>query len=114
MECGSLPPLCFYAQTTCLEPDRHGAANNVSVPISASEGVLRTLRQPPIGTRDNLRATPQSGGKTQTASLSLYLGPQPDNEPVTLFRLTPKCRAVVTALPAAREADTEKLTKRAA
>ncbi len=37
LECGSSLPLCFYAQTTCLEPDRHEAANNVSVPISASE-----------------------------------------------------------------------------
>ncbi|NLH73385.1 MAG: hypothetical protein GX456_10055 [Verrucomicrobia bacterium] len=46
--------------------------NNVSVPISASERFLRRLRQPPVGTRGNLRATPQSGGKTQTASLSLY------------------------------------------
>ncbi|HOK77208.1 MAG TPA: hypothetical protein PLW35_05730 [Verrucomicrobiota bacterium] len=36
LECGSLLPLCFYAQTTCLEPDRHDAENNVSVPISAS------------------------------------------------------------------------------
>ncbi len=35
LECGGLPPLCFYAQTTCLEPDRHGLQNNVSVPISA-------------------------------------------------------------------------------
>ncbi|NLH72058.1 MAG: hypothetical protein GX456_03275 [Verrucomicrobia bacterium] len=36
--------------------------NNVSVPISASEGFLRTLRQPPTGTTDNFRAKPQSGG----------------------------------------------------
>jgi len=36
LECGSLLPLCFYAQTTCLEPDRHSVQNNVSVPISAS------------------------------------------------------------------------------
>ncbi|NLH74131.1 MAG: hypothetical protein GX456_13825 [Verrucomicrobia bacterium] len=47
-------------------------ANNVSVPTSASEGYLHGLQQPPIGTTGNLRATPQSGGKTQTASLSLY------------------------------------------
>ncbi len=60
---------------------------------------------------DNLRATPQSGVKTQTTSLSLYLGPQPDNEPVTLFRLIHEGRIVVTALLAARERDTEKLTE---
>ncbi|NLH74470.1 MAG: hypothetical protein GX456_15580 [Verrucomicrobia bacterium] len=46
--------------------------NNVSVPISASEGFLRRLRQPPIGTRDNVRGMPQSGGKTQTPSLAPY------------------------------------------
>jgi len=39
-------------------------------------------------------------------SLSLYWRPQPDNEPVTLFRLTPEGRIVVAALLAAREADT--------
>ncbi len=33
LECGSLLPLCSYAQTTCLEPDRHDTANNVSVPM---------------------------------------------------------------------------------
>ncbi len=38
LECGSLLPLCFYAQTTCLEPDRHGTTNNVSVPMSACAG----------------------------------------------------------------------------
>ncbi|MGC8989568.1 MAG: hypothetical protein ACP5MD_05555, partial [Verrucomicrobiia bacterium] len=68
-------------------------ANNVSVPISASEGFFRRLGQPRTGTRDNLRATPQSGGKTQTASLSPY-PTHPDGS------------AVVTTLPAAREADT--------
>ncbi|HOK78368.1 MAG TPA: hypothetical protein PLW35_11690 [Verrucomicrobiota bacterium] len=47
-------------------------ANNVSVPMSAFEGFLRRLRQLRIGTRDDLPATPKSGGKTQTASLSLY------------------------------------------
>ncbi|NLH73691.1 MAG: hypothetical protein GX456_11615 [Verrucomicrobia bacterium] len=46
--------------------------NNVSVPISASEGHLHRLRQPRIGTRDNLRAMSQSGRKIQTTSLSLY------------------------------------------
>ncbi|HOK76625.1 MAG TPA: hypothetical protein PLW35_02765 [Verrucomicrobiota bacterium] len=46
--------------------------NNVSVPISASEGYLHRLREPRIETRDDLRATPQSGGKTQTTSLSPY------------------------------------------
>ncbi|NLH73317.1 MAG: hypothetical protein GX456_09715 [Verrucomicrobia bacterium] len=46
--------------------------NNVSVPISASEGVLHRVRQPPIRTRDNLRATSQSGDNTRTTSLSLY------------------------------------------
>ncbi len=84
LECGSLLPLCLYAQTTCLEPYRHDGENNVSVPISASEGFLRTLRQPPIGTRGNLQATPQSGGKTQTTSLSLYSGPHSDNGPPSL------------------------------
>ncbi len=37
LECGSLLPLCFYAQPTCLEPDRNEAANKVSVPISSRE-----------------------------------------------------------------------------
>ncbi|NLH71577.1 MAG: hypothetical protein GX456_00825 [Verrucomicrobia bacterium] len=64
--------------------------NNVSVPISASEWFLRTLRQPPIGTRGNLGTTPQSGVKTQTTSLSPYLGSHADNEPVTLSDSLPK------------------------
>ncbi|NLH72585.1 MAG: hypothetical protein GX456_05985 [Verrucomicrobia bacterium] len=34
LECGSLLPLSFCAQTTCPEPDRHGVQNNVAVPIS--------------------------------------------------------------------------------
>ncbi|HOK78508.1 MAG TPA: hypothetical protein PLW35_12405 [Verrucomicrobiota bacterium] len=59
--------------------------NNVPVPISACAGFPHRLRQPRIGTRDNLRAMPQSGGKTQTTSLSPYSGPHPDNEPGTLF-----------------------------
>ncbi|NLH74472.1 MAG: hypothetical protein GX456_15590 [Verrucomicrobia bacterium] len=75
--------------------------NNVSVPISAPEGFLRRLQYPPIGTRGNLRATPQSEGKTQTASLSPY--------PAHCQSLT-----IVTALLAAREADTEELIKLAA
>ena len=49
-----------------------GCPNNVSVPILASEGFLYRLRQPPIGTRNNLRTMPQAGGKTQTTSLSHY------------------------------------------
>jgi len=85
LECGSLLPLCFYPRTTCLEPYRHGVQNTVSVPISASEGFHRRLRQPQIRTNDNLRATQQSGDKTETISLSLYSGPHPDNESVTLF-----------------------------
>jgi len=101
LECGSLLPLCFYAQPTCLEPDRHKATNNVSVPISASERSLPRLRQPPIGTRGNFRATLQSGVKTQTASLSLYPAHHDG-------------RAVVTALLTARKAETEKLSKLAA
>jgi len=40
LECGSLLPLCFYAQTTCLSPYRHDAENNVPVPISASKEFL--------------------------------------------------------------------------
>ncbi|NLH73881.1 MAG: hypothetical protein GX456_12575 [Verrucomicrobia bacterium] len=47
--------------------------NTVSVPVSAAEGFLHRLRQPPIGTGDNSRAMPQSGGQN------------PNNEPVTLF-----------------------------
>ncbi len=86
LECGSLLPLCFYAQTTCLEPDRHDAENNVSVPISASEGFLHRLRQPRIGTRDSSRATPQSGRKTQTTSLSPY--PTRSHRPYRRDRIT--------------------------
>ncbi|NLH73017.1 MAG: hypothetical protein GX456_08200 [Verrucomicrobia bacterium] len=56
-------------QTTCLSPYRRDAANNVSVPISACEWFLRKLRQPWIGTRGNLRATPQSWGKTQSTAI---------------------------------------------
>ncbi len=85
LECGSLLSLCFYAQPTCLEPDRHDAANNVSVPISAAEGFFRKLRQPPIGTRGDLLDTLQAGVKTQTTSLSPYLGLHPNNEPGTLI-----------------------------
>ncbi|NLH74692.1 MAG: hypothetical protein GX456_16715 [Verrucomicrobia bacterium] len=71
---------------SCVSHGRRCAhtTNNVSVPISASEGFLRRLRQPRIGTRGNLRATPQPGGNTQTTSLSPYLGLHPDREPVTL------------------------------
>ena len=111
LECGSLLPLCPYAQTTCLEPDRHDAENNVSVPISACAGFPHRLPQPPIGARDNLLATPRSWENTQITSLSLYLGPHPDNEPVTYLRLTTKSCAVVTGLLAAREADRKELTK---
>jgi len=61
LECGSLLPLCFYAQTTCLEPDRHGAQNNVSVPISRHEkpserGVLKrhkTLKRNSVGNQSH-------------------------------------------------------------
>ncbi|NLH73870.1 MAG: hypothetical protein GX456_12520 [Verrucomicrobia bacterium] len=45
--------------------------NTVSVPISAAEGLFRRLRQPPIGTRDNLKGMPQSWDKAQATSLSL-------------------------------------------
>ncbi len=48
-------------QTTCLSPYRH------------SRGSPNRLRPPAIGTRDNLQAMPQSGCKTLTTSLSLYL-----------------------------------------
>ncbi|NLH72562.1 MAG: hypothetical protein GX456_05870 [Verrucomicrobia bacterium] len=44
LECGSLLPLCFHAQTTYPEPYRHDVENSVSVPISASEGFLHRLR----------------------------------------------------------------------
>jgi len=47
--------------------------NNVPVPISACAVFLHRLRQLPIETRDNLRATPQSGDNAQTTCLSLYL-----------------------------------------
>ncbi|NLH74407.1 MAG: hypothetical protein GX456_15255 [Verrucomicrobia bacterium] len=60
--------------------------HNVSVPISASEGFLRRLRQPPIGTRGNLQATPQPGDKTQTTSLSPY--PAHAQRPYHCDRLT--------------------------
>ncbi|NLH74293.1 MAG: hypothetical protein GX456_14665 [Verrucomicrobia bacterium] len=66
--------------------------NNVSVPISApisaSEGYLHRLRQPPIGTTGNLRATPQSGGKTLTTSLSPYS----DSLPKIVLLLPPNCQ----------------------
>ncbi|NLH72250.1 MAG: hypothetical protein GX456_04280 [Verrucomicrobia bacterium] len=57
-----------------MSRDRPSAytTNNVPVPISASEGLPHRLRQPPVGTRDNSLATPQSGDKTQTTCLSLY------------------------------------------
>ncbi len=90
LECGSLLPLCISPQATCLEPDPHDSQNNVSVPISASEGFLHRLRQPRTGKMGNLRTTPESGGRTQTTSLSLYLGPHPDNGPVTLSDSLPK------------------------
>ncbi|HOK78259.1 MAG TPA: hypothetical protein PLW35_11135, partial [Verrucomicrobiota bacterium] len=50
-----------------------GCTNNVSVPISASEGFHHRLRQPPIRTRGDLRATPLSLSKSQTTCLSPYL-----------------------------------------
>jgi len=54
---------------------RWGCPNTVSVPMFTPDGFLRRLRQSPIGTKGNLRATPQSGGKTQTESLSPYPAP---------------------------------------
>ncbi|NLH74559.1 MAG: hypothetical protein GX456_16035 [Verrucomicrobia bacterium] len=60
--------------------------NKVSVPISACGGLPHRPHLPRIGTRDSQRAMPQSEGKTQTTSLSLYLGPRPNNEPGTLSR----------------------------
>ncbi|HOK77454.1 MAG TPA: hypothetical protein PLW35_06995 [Verrucomicrobiota bacterium] len=77
LECGSLLPLCLYAQPTYLEPDRHDGENNVSVPISASMGLLRRLRQPRIGTRDNF------------AGHAAIRGQNPNNEPVTLSNSPP-------------------------
>ncbi len=74
LECGSLLPLCFYAQTTCLEPDRHDVANNVSVPLSVSWLKDSELGRPELG---SMRAMPQSGGKTRTTSLSPYFDSPP-------------------------------------
>ena len=90
----------FYAQTTCLEPDRHDAENNVSVPISAPDSFIHRLRQPRIGTRTIYGPRRNHGHN-------------PNNEPVTLST-APKHRAVVIALLAAREADTGKLMELAA
>ncbi|NLH75380.1 MAG: hypothetical protein GX456_20230 [Verrucomicrobia bacterium] len=46
--------------------------NTVSVPISAPKGFIRRLWQPRTGPMGNLRTRPQSGGKSQITSLSLY------------------------------------------
>ncbi|NLH72257.1 MAG: hypothetical protein GX456_04315 [Verrucomicrobia bacterium] len=75
--------------------------NNVPVPISASVGFLDRLRQPRLqqgticGPRHNQRAKPKQRA-------------------CHFIRLTPKGRAVVTALLAARKTDTQKQTKLAA
>ncbi len=99
LECGSLLPLCFYAQATCLEPYRHDVQNKVPVPISASAGFLQRLRQPPIGTRGNLGSCRDQGAKPKLRACHL-------------IQLTAKGRTIVTALLTAREADTEKLSTR--
>ncbi|NLH74529.1 MAG: hypothetical protein GX456_15885 [Verrucomicrobia bacterium] len=67
--------------------------NNVSVPISASEGFFRRLQQTWIGTTDNLRTKPESGRKTQIRSLSLYF--RTTRQRARHFvRLTPKGHTV--------------------
>jgi len=50
-----------------------GCTNNVSVPISASEGYLHRLRQPSPRTRDSVQPMLQSGDNAQTTCLSLCL-----------------------------------------
>jgi len=88
LECGSLLPPSFYAQTMCLSPYRRPTA-------SSTDFASRRLEQGTIyGPRRNH-------------------GHNPNNEPVTLST-APKHRAVVIALLAAREADTGKLTELAA
>ncbi|NLH72399.1 MAG: hypothetical protein GX456_05035 [Verrucomicrobia bacterium] len=54
-------------------------------PHIGARGFLHRLRLPPFGTRNNLRGMPQSGVRTQTPSLSPYLGPHASTEPVTVF-----------------------------
>jgi len=89
LECGSLPPLCFYAQTTCLSPYLHARG-------SSTDFGNRGLKQGTIcGPRRNPGATPKQRA-------------------CHFIQLTPKDRAVVTALLAAREGDTETLKELAA
>ncbi|HOK76902.1 MAG TPA: hypothetical protein PLW35_04175, partial [Verrucomicrobiota bacterium] len=52
--------------------------------------------------------------KRRFAGHATIRGRNPNNEPVTLFGLTPKGRVVVTALLTATEGDTQELTKLAA
>ncbi|HOK76192.1 MAG TPA: hypothetical protein PLW35_00550 [Verrucomicrobiota bacterium] len=73
LECGSSLPLSLKAQTTCLEPYRHDAANNVSVPISAFEGFPQQT------------SAPGDWNKGQPAGNAAIRMQDPDNEPVTLF-----------------------------
>ncbi len=83
LECGSLLPLCFYAQTTCLSPYRRpmGTCTDFGNP-GLEQGTI-------CGASRNQRTKPK-----QRACHFIYI------------RLTPKGRAVVTALLAAREAHT--------
>jgi len=85
LECGSLLPLCLYAHTTCLSPYLH--------PRGSSEDFgSRRLEQGAI-----CRPRRNQGTK-------------PKQRACHLIQLTPKGRTIVTALLAARKADTEQLT----
>ncbi|NLH74448.1 MAG: hypothetical protein GX456_15470 [Verrucomicrobia bacterium] len=65
--------------------------NNVSVPRSASEGFHHRLRQPPIETRNNLRAAPQSGNKPKLRACHPI--PTHSQRPYRWYRLT-SCRRI--------------------
>jgi len=86
LECGSLLPLCFYAQTTCLSPYRRPSGSSADFGNRGleQEAICGQRRNP--GARAKLRAC-------------------------HFIQLTPKGPTVVTALMAAGEADTDKLTK---
>jgi len=86
LECGSLLPLCFYAQTTCLSPYRYPRGSSTD-----------------FGKRGFEQEAICGPGRNQSA--------KPKQRACHFIRLTHKGRTVVTALLAAREADTEKLTK---
>jgi len=86
LECGSLLPLCFYVQTTCLSPYRHRRASSTDLGSRGLEqwAVYGPRRNP--GATPKQRVCPSIWGHTQTTSLALH--PTHSPRPYRCDRLT--------------------------